>query len=69
MVTKFDYYVFHNDIPFLTRMMQNWTKTITTKNEDDIKIQKIQKKNTINGYVYVEKISSLIFLSIVYNVG
>ena len=37
-------------------MMQNWTKKNTTKNEDDEKIKKLKKDN-INGYVYVEKIS------------
>ena len=36
-------------------MMQNWTKTITTKNEDEKKIQKHMYKDTINGSVYVEK--------------
>ena len=36
-------------------MVQDWTKTITTKNEDDKEIQKTLKKYTINGYVYVEK--------------
>ena len=30
-------------------MMQNWTKQITAKNEDDKKIQKTEK-DTINGY-------------------
>ena len=34
--------------------MQNWTKTITTRNEDDKKLKNISK-DTINGYVYVEK--------------
>ena len=37
-------------------MMQNWTKTITTKNEDDKKIRKY-KKYIINGCVYVKRIS------------
>ena len=35
---------FLENILFLTRMMQNWTKTITRKNEDDQNFQKnIQK--------------------------
>ena len=38
-------------------MMQNWTKQITRKNEDDYKFQKNIKKDIINGYVYREKIS------------
>ena len=38
-------------------MMQNWTKQITTKHEDDTIIQKNIKNYTINGYVYVENIS------------
>ena len=36
-------------------MMQNWTKTITRKNEDDQNFQKKNIKDIINGYVYVEK--------------
>ena len=32
---KFDDLFFLENIPFLTRMTQNWTKTITRKNEDD----------------------------------
>ena len=40
-------------------MMQNRTKNIITKNEDDKKIQEIIEKNTINGYVYVEKYHNL----------
>ena len=37
-------------------MMQYWTRTITTKNEDDKNIQKIYiYKDIVNGYVYVEK--------------
>ena len=38
-------------------MMQNWTKKITTRNEDDQKSQQIYKTYPINGFVYVEKIS------------
>ena len=38
-------------------MMQNWTKKITTKNGDDQKSSKNTQKDTISGYVYVEKIS------------
>ena len=38
-------------------MMHNWTKNITTKNGDDKNDQKNVKKDTINDYVYVEKIS------------
>ena len=34
-------FVFYKNLPFLTRMMQNWTKNITTKDEEDQKIQKI----------------------------
>ena len=36
-------------------MMENWTKKITSKNEDDQKI----KQNAINGFVYVEKCHNL----------
>ena len=46
-------------IPFLTRMMQNWNKNITTINDDDKNMQKKILKNTINGYVYVEKYHNL----------
>ena len=50
-------------------MMHNGTKTITTKNEDDKKFKKKEKKKvTIN--VYVENIS--LFkkkLSMAYNIG
>ena len=53
--------IFHKNTPFLTRMMHNWTKTNTTKNEDDKKIQKIYKNNNINGYIYVEKYHNKIF--------
>ena len=35
-------------------MMQNWTKNITTKIEDDKKL-----RNTIDGYVYVGKYHNL----------
>ena len=45
-------------------MMQNWTWKITTKNENDKKF-KIHKKDTINGYVYVENYKK----SIAYNIG
>ena len=38
-------------------MTQNWTKIITTKNEDDQNSQKKYTKDIFNGYVYVEKIS------------
>ena len=38
-------------------MMQNWAKNNYYKNEDVKKIQKYIKKETINGFVYVEKIS------------
>ena len=37
-------------------MMQKWTKTITTKMKIKEKFKKYQKY-TINGYVYVEKLS------------
>ena len=37
-------------------MMQNWTKNITTKMKMTKKLKKYMKY-TINGYVYVEKIS------------
>ena len=50
-------------------MMQNWTQTITTKNKDDKKIQKNSKKNTINGYVYVEKHHNVKKSSMAYNIG
>ena len=43
--------VFHKNIPFLTRRMQNWTKQITTKNEDDKKIQKNIKILSMVMYV------------------
>ena len=49
-------------------MMQNWSKQITTKNEDDKKNSKIYRKGTINGYVYVEKLSPL-KKSMAYNIG
>jgi len=43
-ITKIDDILFLENILFLTRMMQNWTKTIIRKNEDDQKFQKnIQK--------------------------
>ena len=48
-------YVFHKNIPFLTRMMQNWTKKFTTKMKMTKEFKKY-KKDTINGYVYVEKL-------------
>ena len=48
--------VFYKNIPFLTRMMQNWTKNITINNEDDKWIKK-RRKDTINGYVHLEKTS------------
>jgi hypothetical protein len=57
LITKFDDLLFLENIPFLTRMMQNWTKTITRKNEDDQKFQKKYTKDIINGHVYIEKIS------------
>ena len=41
MITKYDNILFLENIPFLTRMMHNWTKTITRKNEDDQKFQNI----------------------------
>ena len=44
------------NIPFLTRMTQNWTKTITIKMKMTKNFKKIYKDN-INGYVYVEKMS------------
>ena len=37
-------------------MMQKWTKTLLT-NEDDKNNQKKCKRDTINGYVYIEKTS------------
>ena len=47
-------------------MMQNWTKTITRKNEDDQKFQKsIQKILSIAMYIYKKKI--LIF-KIIYGI-
>ena len=43
-MVKFDnqmwWSLFLENIPFLTRMLQNWTNTITRKNEDDHKFQK-----------------------------
>jgi len=39
-MTKFDDHIFLENIPFLPRMTQNSTKTITRKNEDDQKFQK-----------------------------
>ena len=35
-------------------MTQSWTKTVTTKNEDNYISQKIYKRY-YNGYVYLEK--------------
>ena len=36
-------------------MTQNWAKTTTIKNEDDLKFQKYIKKYIINSYVYLDK--------------
>ena len=49
-------------------MMQNWTKTITTKMKMT-KNLKIYTKDIINGYVYVEKISEILKLSMACNIG
>ena len=62
MVTKFDdlmiwWYIYIYNIPFLTWMTQNWTKNITTKTKMTKHFKKIYTKDTINGYVYVERIS------------
>ena len=48
------WFCFLENIPFLTRMTQNWTEKITRT----IKMTEIFKKytkNIINGYVYREK--------------
>ena len=47
-------------------MMQNSTKTITTKNEDDYNFQIIQKDN-INNFGYVEK-KNIIISKIIYGI-
>ena len=49
--------------------MQNWTKKITTKWRWQKNSKNIFKKDTINGYVYVEKISYFQNLSMAYNIG
>ena len=67
MVTKYDDLCFSQNIPFLTRMMQTWTKNITTKWRWR-KNSKYNEKDTINGFVYVDKISKLKKLSMAYNI-
>ena len=57
MVTNFDDNFSLWSILFLTRTMHNWTKTITTKKQRWQKNPKKYTKDTINGNVYVEKIS------------
>ena len=42
------------NIPFLTRMTHNWTKT-NTMNMNIAKSSKIYRKDVINGYVHVGK--------------
>ena len=50
--------------------MQNQTKIIiTAKSENDKKLQEEHAKDIINGYVYVEKISYFLKLSMACNTG
>ena len=49
-------FFYKKTIPFLTRMRQNWAKTITIKNEYGY-LKKMYTKDVINGCLYVEKVS------------
>ena len=56
------WYNFNKNIPFLASMTHNWTKIW-------LKLSKKCTKYVINGYVYVEKISQNLKLSMPYNIG